>query len=179
MSVERHFASSGHVGFVGGNMGSEFRAADGSVDSIAYGRLLLDLGVALIQGRLRLVDGFAVQDAPRHVVHEGTNGSTEDSAAALIDRFPVGVPPAIEGRPGARGRFTARKGYHVTPPKRGKVDLSGLTPQGVRLYEYLTQRPGVSAPQIADDLGLSKKTVENLLSILRQRTLIESGELKR
>jgi len=42
------------------------------------------------------------------------------------------------------------------------------------LYEYLSRNPRSPVGQIADDLGLSKKTVENLVSLLRQRRLVDA-----
>lgn len=154
-----------------GNMNQTF-------DPIEYGRMLIDLGTALLQGRLQIVGGEQLTPSPqipnRELAHDyapaAQNGATD-------------VEPRIMGsdlaRPGSRGVWMARKGYSVVVPKKGQLDMSGVTPAGFRLVEYLTRHPGQSAATIAGELGLSRKTVENLLSILRQRHLIQVADLKR
>jgi hypothetical protein len=152
----------------------------GEFDPIVYGRMLIDLGVALLQGRLRLVpaDSVAVPLTSEIALSDVANQRAhvvEDASPIDSGRF---VPPAIHGRQNARGRFSARKGYVVRRGK-GALDLAGVTPAGNRLVEYLMRNPGSSATMIAGDLGLSRKTVENLLSILRQRSLVDATDLKK
>jgi hypothetical protein len=142
--------------------------------------MLIDLGVALLQGRLRLVpaDSVAVPLTSEIALSDVANQRAhvvEDASPIDSGRF---VPPAIHGRQNARGRFSARKGYVVRRGK-GALDLAGITPAGNRLVEYLMRNPGSSATMIAGDLGLSRKTVENLLSILRQRSLVDATDLKK
>lgn len=151
-----------------------------------FGRMLIELGTALLQGRLQLVDGSPLTSLGQltngTLGHEPTHVSNDSGAlsGAYSVETPRFIPPVTgPGRPSARGAWTARKGYHAVAVKKGgkAPDIKGVTPAGTRLLEYVQRNPGQPAVQIADDLGLSRKTVENLLSILRQRHLIEPREL--
>jgi hypothetical protein len=150
---------------------------------IEYGRLLVEIGTALLQGKLQLTDSITIPPLGTILNSELNRQSSpvaSDSSVvgAAVDPHERYIPPTSSGRPNARGGWTARKGYHVSKPKGGKpADLKGVTPAGVRLLEYVQRNPGQSAATIAGDLGLARKTVENLLSSLRQRNLIETGEL--
>ena len=168
---------------------------DGQRDAnMALGRFLVDLGAALIQGRLQWVGEPIVAPAGllralgRAVAHPASSGAPPQALMPppTVPGEPVAdggryIPPPIHGRPNRRGaRLTPRKGYAVKGNlKARKVDTSGLTPAGTRLMEYLARNGGAPVMQIASDLGLSKKTVENVLSLLKQRQLIDATDLEK
>jgi hypothetical protein len=154
------------------------------MDSSEYGRILIEIGTALLQGRLQIVDGQpltppgtrpngSLQHEPSHVSNDHSAGMGMSSVVSTD--VVTGIPHA--GRPGARGQWSARKGYHVAKGWK-KISTDGVTPAGTRLLEYLEKKPNQSAQMIAGELGFARKTVENLLSILRQRHLVEAGDLK-
>ena len=164
-------------------------AVGGEGDSLALGRFLVDLGVALLQGRIRLSGEFPALPALSVLAHDHSGNGVPprfqggeravDAPGSHINQDGRYVPPVVHGRPNARARFSPRKGYALAAVKGKKSpDLTGITPAGTRLMDYLARNAGATAMQIADDLGLSKKTVENVLSILRQRSLVEASDLK-
>lgn len=56
--------------------------------------------------------------------------------------------------------------------------LQGLTPSGLSVVRYVSEHPRTTVPEIVIQLDLSKKTVENQLSILKRLDLLETEKVR-
>lgn len=69
-----------------------------------------------------------------------------------------------------------RKQYQLAKVDSAKTlkSLTEMTPAATTIVMYLASHPGATVPEMVDSLDLKRKTVENLLSLLRQQGIVES-----
>lgn len=106
----------------------------------------------------------------------GTDGLTDPTAALpreLLSALQQSASPKIQRK--AR-HMPPRRVYSLKSLKR--ADLSTLTPAALTIAEYLAAHPRSTVNQLVDDTQFKRKTVENLLSILKAKEVVSVEDVK-